>query len=307
MRLDYNILWFEDDKAAFDTKKRRVKTIIETLGFNFPEPRNEVDSANIATIDYDIYDLIIADLNLEGGSKGSNILEFIRDKEIYTEVVFYSSEGESYVRAELAKLGIDGAYCANRTDDDFVEKVEKVIRTTIKKVQDLNNIRGLIMSETSDIDRKMKDVVNSVIDKDFLSLRGELIEFIFRSVESKVNEKKDKFDKYKRNRRIDKVITDSVMFDAFEKIKALQFIFERINIHKLMLYKNNGFSNGYAAVTNKRNLLAHETPRVEDGKKMIGSGTSAFEFNDDFCIDIRKKVKGYGDNLDHLLEQINLD
>ena len=151
MKLEYKILWFEDIEASFNAKKRLVKRVVEGLGFIFPEPRNEVNAENLDTIDFPSYDLIIADFNLANGEKGSDILNTIREKGIYTEVVFYSSQGEDYVRNELRNFQIDGAYCADRANEDFIDKVEKVIHTTVKKVQDLNNMRGLIMAETSDI------------------------------------------------------------------------------------------------------------------------------------------------------------
>lgn len=304
MTLDYKILWFEDNQTSFTTKSRQLKSVVEELGFVFAEPRNEVDGENLETIDFTIYDLIIADLNLAHDVKGSSILDQIRAKDIYTEVVFYSSEGEDYVRAELLKYKIDGAYCAHRDNDEFIEKVSQVILTTIKKVQDLNNMRGLIMSETSDIEKTMKKIIKLSLEKNAFGLRESLKQTIFENVQIKVNSKKSKFDTASSNDNINQIISDNVMFDASEKIKAVQQLIDLIDHEVTYPHKGNQFKGSYSEITRKRNLLGHETPDIIEGKTIIGKDDSAFEFNDYFCKNIRQMVKTHGTDLDQLLNLI---
>jgi hypothetical protein len=304
MNLDYKILWFEDVQSSFNAKKRLVKRVVEDLGFVFAEPRNEINDDNLETIDFQIYDLIIADLNLANGEKGSTILNTIREKGIYTEVVFYSSQGEDYVRNELRNFQIDGAYCADRADDDFIDKVSRVIKTTVKKVQDLNNMRGLIMAETSDIDKTMFEIIKTALDKNAFGIRDNLVKQIFENVNGKVSGKKSDFDTFLGNQNINRVLKDNVMFDASEKIKAVQFIIDSLEHEITAPYKKDGFKTGYSEVTKKRNLLGHETQAPVDGKIIVGTDEHAFEFNDDFCIVIRKKVKKYAEDLNTILSFI---
>jgi hypothetical protein len=304
MNLDYKILWFEDIQSSFNAKKRLVKRVVEDLGFVFPEPRNEINDDNLDTIDFQIYDLIIADLNLANDDKGSTILNTIREKGIYTEVVFYSSEGEDYVRRELSKYQIDGAYCADRDNDDFIDKVSHVIRTTVKKVQDLNNMRGLIMAETSDIDKTMFEIIKAALDKNAFGIRDNLVKQIFENVNGKVSGKKTDFDTFYGNQNINRVLKDTVMFDASEKIKAVQFIIDSVEHKVTAPYKNDGFKTSYTEITKKRNLLGHETQAPVEGKIIVGTGEHAFEFNDEFCITMRKKVKKHGDDLDELFQLV---
>ncbi len=304
MNLEYKILWFEDVQSSFYAKQRLVKRIVEGLGFIFPEPRNEINADNLDNIDFQIYDLIIADLNLANGEKGSAILNSIREKGIYTEVIFYSSQGEDYVRNELTKFQIDGVYCADRADDDFIDKVRNVIFTTIKKVQDLNNMRGLIMAETSDIDNIMLKIINTVIEQNSYGLKDKLITTIFANVKSKVNNKKDDFDKYERNARIDKIVKDTLMFDSSQKILATQFIIDSIDHEITNPNKNNVFSHSYSELKQKRDLLAHVIEVFESGKKKLKSGNNELEFTDEFCIDIRIKVRQHSNKLDKILDLI---
>jgi len=300
MRLDYKILWFEDVESSFNAKKRLVKRVVEKLGFIFPDPQNEVDARNIDLIDFGVYDLIIADLNLANGAKGSSILESIRDKGVYTEVVFYSSEGEDYVRGELAKFQIDGAYCADRANEDFIDKVEKVINTTVKKVQDLNNMRGLIMAETSDLDGIMFNIITGVLEKNNAGIGERLESFIYQNVEKKVNEKKVKYEKY-AGKRIDKIIGDNLMFDASQKILAIQFIIDSIDHEFMVPHRNDAFSKDYTELKQKRDLLAHVVEVYEEGKKKLKSGNRELEFTDEFCVQMRVKIKQHGINLNQIL------
>lgn len=300
MKLEYKILWFEDIEASFNAKKRLVKRVVEGLGFVFPEPRNEVNAENLETIDFPSYDLIIADFNLANGEKGSDILNTIREKGIYTEVVFYSSQGEDYVRNELRNFQIDGVYCADRANEDFIDKVEKVIHTTVKKVQDLNNMRGLIMAETSDIDNTMFAIIATVLEQDSFGIKDKLTNSIFENVKSKVNSKKDDFDKYQKNGRIDKLIKDNLMFDTSQKILAIQFIIDSIDHEITTPHKDNKFSQSYTELKQKRDLLAHVIEVYEEGRMKLKSGNRELEFTDEFCIEIRVRVKQHGNDLDKI-------
>lgn len=213
MRLNYHILWFEDNLTAYNIKKEFVREIISEFGFNYIEPRREVNGRNIDTINFDQYDVIIADMNLANGDTGMSLMTKIRDeKNIFTEVIFYSSDGEEAVRAELAKYRIDGAYCSGRENDDFENKAKEVIRTLIKKVQDLNNMRGLVMAETSDCDKIMTDIISNSLRND--AQRDALSSFIYNYTEQKVKEKYDKQACYHKNNRIDKIIADHLIFDS---------------------------------------------------------------------------------------------
>ncbi|RXK60663.1 response regulator [Lacibacter luteus] len=304
MKLDYNILWFEDIKSSFEAKKLIVKEIVEEFGFNFSEPRNEIDGRNIEAIDYEKYDLLLVDLNL-AGTKGPALIDKIRHNEgVYTEVIFYSSDGEKAVRNVLKEYEIDGAYCAGRENDDFEEKVQKVIKTTIKKVQDINNMRGLIMAETSDIDHTMLSIINTVISTNSFGIKDSLTQKIFENVQSKVSSKKDDFDRFLRNNRIENVIKDNIMFDTSQKILAIQFIIDSIDHEITHPHKGNQFSTSYSELKQKRDLLAHVVEVYEDGIKKLKSGNRELEFTDEFCVDVRVKIKGHSTNLGQILSLV---
>ena len=305
MRIDYNILWFEDVKSSFDAKKQIVKEIVEDFGFSFPEPRNEIDGTNIETIDYDNYDLLIVDLNL-AGTKGPALIDKIRHNEgVYTEVVFYSSDGEKAVRNALKDFEIDGAYCAGRDNDDFEEKVKKVIKTTIKKVQDINNMRGLIMAETSDLDEKMVEIIQIIIETHPPEVHKPLIDKIFADVGSSVNEKKEKYDKWNNNKNIAKLLSDTLMLDASKKLSAVQHIIEVLEGELFVPHKENKFSEAYKTeIGETRNIFAHVTVIVEGGVKKLKSKKKEIVFTDEYCSEVRAALKKYSVILEEIKNRL---
>ncbi len=307
MRLDYNILWFEDIKSSFDTKKKIVQAIVEDLGFAFPEPQLEINGDNIDNIQFDDFDLIIVDLNL-GKEKGSALIDRIRNHDVYTEVVFYSSEGEKAVREELRNFEIDGVYCAGRENDDFEEKVTKVIKTTVKKVQDLNNMRGLIMAETSDIDSKMHEIIQVILQKYPQDIHNPLIDKIFKEVGSSIKEKSEKYTKWEKARNISKLMGDTLMFDASKKLGAVQHIIETIEHDIFHPHREGKFAESYKGeIGETRNVFAHVSVVVEEGVKKLKSKNKEVVFTDQYCKDVRDTLRKYTTLLDQIKSIIEIE
>lgn len=310
MKIDYNILWFEDNRTSFDSKKQLVKEIVEDFGFNFPEPRNEIDGSNIESIDYEIYDLLIIDLNL-AGIKGSILIDKIRhQKDVYTEVVFYSSDGEKAVRNALRDYEVDGVYCTARDSGEFEDKVKKIIKTTIKKVQDVNNIRGLIMAETSDMDEKMLDIIKIVIDKHSSDFHQPLIDKMFIDVASSVKEKNKKYEKYKTDSDIAKLLDEPILFDSSKKLAAIQHVIESFDGDIFLPYKENKFKDAYAnEVAQPRNLFAHVTEVKIDGIKKIKHKSKKQEiiFDDVYCNNVRMALRKYSTILENIKKHLDTD
>lgn len=312
MRIDYRILWFEDNAYSYATKKAFVKNIIEDFGFNFIEPRNEVDGSNIETIPYSMYDLIIADMSLANGSTSIKLMDAIRKKSVFTEVLFYSSKGEKALREELAKYDIDGAYCSGRDNDDFEFKVRGVIRTLIKKTQDLNSLRGLVMAETSELDKKMEDisfyyfVQNQSEESD--SLFGEILKKVEDDYRQNLHKSKscDRQCTHKmRKKSIEEIIT-SLAFDSSRKARTLNKIIERIKFSIEEYGIEKSFYDAYQKeIIKTRNLLAHSQSQFNDvGTEILVSKIDGNEisFNDEKIKEIRQRILLYEKLLDNLYQ-----
>ena len=82
------------------------------------------------------------------------MIETIRKKHVLVEIVFYSQAGNP---KEKFATPPDGVYFTSR--EDAKERITAVIDLTLKKAQDINNIRGLVIAETIDIETKLGDVL----------------------------------------------------------------------------------------------------------------------------------------------------
>ena len=164
MRLEYRALWFEDDASYYQEAKEHIADWLDDQGFRFecthvPDAiENEEQLAALGT-DEDL-DLLLVDLNLDRQT-GDEVIKIARRVCKYTDIVFYSNDGAAKVRERAAAAKADGVYCAGRltlTDDAI-----GVIKASIKKVLDLNHMRGLVMAETAQLDNLVDECLGAFI------------------------------------------------------------------------------------------------------------------------------------------------
>lgn len=331
MNLDYKILWFEDESSSFVAKQRLVKRVVEKLGFNFPAPQNEIDGSNIDKINFESFDLMLADLNLNN-TKGTILLEKIRgEKGVYTEVIFYSSKGESALREELKKHNIDGVYCADRSNDDFIEKVEKVIQTTIKKVQDVNNIRGLVVAETIYLENRIEEILKKFFQSSEIVILSEKKKNLLKGIYDKKIKAHEqtletirKIDFTEISKMIDEdILSVSNCIDALQsilkdEIKAINST-SRGNLKNLEPEADKKLSELKKIkieltlftdeVLHIRNTLAHVQEEISiDGRPYLKSlntrnGTTIY-FDEPKYIEIRSNLKKHRENLEVISQHI---
>lgn len=304
MRIDYRILWFENDNTSFLNKRDFVAALLNENGFNLIEPQHEVDDSNIDNIDYDKFDLIIADMNLDKNIKAMKLLDTIRNKNIYTEVLFYSSLGEKAVREELANHNIDGAYCAGREAVDFEEKVESVIMTLIRKTQDLTNLRGLVMAEVSELDVKMKNIIIKYCDNN-KDKQQNLKEYIVNKIEEKMKNELTPQIKCSKNclhswHNKDIVeFVDEQNFDSYSKARLINRILK--NLKK----QHPDFVNiYYNEIIKNRNYLAHCKSEIKEGNEVLITADGVKTFDDTEFKIIRQNIIKYENLFNSVYEEI---
>ena len=81
----------------------------------------------------------------------TTLIERIRNLDINTEIVFYSTAAVGTLRDEVRERELDGVYCRGR--NQITTEVIPIIDSTIRKVLDLENSRGLVMAELGELDR----------------------------------------------------------------------------------------------------------------------------------------------------------
>ena len=293
MRIEYKILWVEDEKSWYDTTKELFTDTLEDLGFklishkceNIDQVKAEVKKNNLAD-----YDLLLVDYTLKNSDSGDKIIEFIRnikDNPILTDVLFYSSAVEN-VRDSMRSLGLEGVYTADRKEIET--KFDQVVNTTIKKIQEVNTMRGLIMAETSDLDVLMVEIIELILTSEF----SEVIE---EYITEKIKETVDKTISLASNKNTIEKIHDSRIFTTLGKAKA---------INKISNLKHIGIKNYFdqynSEIISTRNLFAHVKEVFKDGERVLISELTGHKelFNGDRCIEIRKNLIKYRDILENI-------
>ncbi|QOP45866.1 hypothetical protein [Sulfurimonas paralvinellae] len=308
MKLEYKILWIEDNPKSIRRDKRQVAEYIEGLGFvcEVQEINNFSDfEKNIGCQNTSEYDLLLIDLDLgnqETKDEGNTIITKIRDEKVYTEIVFYSSQYEELNR-KLNEHFVEGIFTSSR--DELKDKVKKIIDITIKKTQDVNNLRGLIMAEVAELDRIKEQIIkkyNSQADSDF---KKYIKEKVFSKIKEelknlnclvKVEDSECTYDEINLEE-----LQKNFFYDTFKKSRT---------VFKIKKQKCNTIEfiheNYKKEIIDKRNVFAHqeEEPR-EDGINILKYPNGEdLEFTAEHCIQIRKDIRKYKKLLVDIKNQI---
>lgn len=160
MRLDFNVLWVDDQPDHVDAQVKRIAVRMQDHGFKFnPTLCRSLDRVRELIRDdvfTDEVDLILVDWDLGRRVEGQTAIAAIRERIVYKDVVFYSAITEAAKLRQLAFDGqLEGVYCVTR--QDLVEEVIGVFESLVKKVLDLDHTRGIVMGATSDIDQTVLD------------------------------------------------------------------------------------------------------------------------------------------------------
>lgn len=297
MRLKYKILWIENEEDWVDSICDQIQEHLSDLGFEFEKKL----IAKEESVNYDEYDLILMDLNLAEQPNGAELIERIRNLNVFTDIVFYSSIEIDILREKGREKNLEGVYYSGRTpENSFVRKVCQVIDSTIKKVQDLSNLRGLVMAEVSDLDSLMDDIIQKYyVDQ---SLLDEFHRKIPKDKEKNIKKSLDndgidckktcKLNWHQLN--IDKLLK---IIDSSQKVRAINILLERHKKQGTVLYKspnNKGFVDNYNKdIIDVRNNLAHCSSIIENGKEILKTRGGDLTFDTDMIIEIRKKIRVY--------------
>jgi len=303
MKIDYNIIWVDDkiDNKPFKRLIERITSFLSEQFFNVTvivaEDFNEFKERFEQNIDFD---LVITDYNLNG-SKGSEVIDFIRmDKNILTEVFFYS-----------AKADVDSISLANNSRISFFSlddqtlykslqaKLEEVISLTIAKFQHIVAMRGMIMHETSSLDAQMLEIIKKTIkDKkiDFSELSIQIFDALLEFFKGKIKfVQEDCKDKNNFNR----LTKDTFVYSSKYKIDTLSEIITKLDL--------DDFSNDYQEeIISIRNKFAHAILEKEEGREFFKYKEEGITFDEEYCKKIRKDIIKHKSNLDNLSEKLDL-
>lgn len=304
MKIEYSILWLDDKKSDIidDNYADDVVNYISELGF---EP-----IVNIVSNEEEFfknlnasYDLILTDYHLneedEGERNGDMIIEEIRDKNIFTEIMFYSARGNVKDTDKKDRITfVETNRIPGSTHyEKIVEKAKELISLTIKKFQHIVPMRGLIIQEASNLENEMLDIIVKYLAKnDPTNVKNA----IFNSLISFYDEKSTKAHKLKDNDRIDKVLADPLLISSAQRATA---------IHQILIDegRDNFIDDFKNEIIKMRNEFAHAKYIKDEDKGLEYFQTKGGEviFDSELCRTIRVNLIKHRKNMIDLGESID--
>ena len=304
MKLDYNILWLDNDLQEYidNGDVGSISDFLIELGFE-PNIVTVFDEAELDKyLDID-YDLIISDFNLNKENGDVVIYRLREEKKLVTEILFYSAKTnfikDAAVKERLAFMERINIQIGR---DNLLDKIEKVIELTVRKLFELNATRGLITAATSELDveiemlsiailrnhlKKSDDDLNGIVEfyvKDFLSKNPE------RFIEKHKQNGFDSSFKFMEANRKWRIFRDSLK--EFNKSNSTKEVSQFLEFNKTY----------FEDVIKIRNRFAHAKAE-KNGDIVVLKGQvegEDYEFDTTKCIEIRKKL------IDHKREIENL-
>lgn len=227
MNTIFKILWFEDEQTWYKMEKLRVEGILNTH-YLIPEIiRKSGDDFNIDELTGNDFDLILMDFKLANEVTGDTIVAALRESSILTDILFYSSEEDAMLAAIRTKMPpIDGVYLTKRDYTIFTEKVRKVIEKIVKRSEDIVNLRGFVLDNTSDFELRIKEILNLCWQKFDETQKSSLTEVLLQLLDGK---------KARVTKQVEKAKLESSIFEYANNDERLLSISDRLDIFQTVL------------------------------------------------------------------------
>lgn len=227
MRLDFNVLWVDDQPASVAHQIKSIALQMADEGFEF-KPRqcstiDQVEQVVADSVFTDEIDLILVDWDLGNNMHGEDAIERIRQIVQYKDVVFYSGQKTVVeLRKKVYERELEGVYCASR--EGLVDEVVGVFESLIKKVLDLDHTRGIVMGATSDIDYMVNACLTLAHGKLDNVGRAKFIEEAMRRVVDQVTNITKQSDKLKAAPTVEALFNAHMLFTSDNRLRMLMSI-----------------------------------------------------------------------------------
>lgn len=159
MKLEYRILWFEDDHESVQDVIDALRGLLCEQGFELVCDWGVCNAATMTgTVErlqnYNPYDLMVFDYDLGSGLTGEELAQTLRSR-IWTEILYYSANrsAEDLSHGMNARK-VEGVFCAVR--QNLEERIWGLVESQIKRICDLNNMRGIVLDSMSSIDAAIR-------------------------------------------------------------------------------------------------------------------------------------------------------
>ncbi|MDR6397272.1 hypothetical protein [Herbaspirillum seropedicae] len=274
MRLDFKILWIDDQPKHVASFEEGLKRKLRDIGFRLVTTSiASLDQINKEIADHvhnDLIDLVLVDFDLGSGSGGEDALQTIRRHFPFKDIVFYSATDTAKLRQLAYEKKVDGIHFSTRltlTTDAFA-----VINNMLRKVLDLDHMRGIVMSATSDIDFMVEESLSVIYSKLGAEQQQKFLQTIQNQLREKLKKYEGELEKAASKNTLQAALKLKHLFSAADRLDCLiTHLSEGWTAETESMYLDQG-KKYREDVVPRRNKLAHVMLREVDGKLVLKGG-----------------------------------
>jgi hypothetical protein len=231
-------------------------------------------------------DLIVVDYNLGGNQeRGEAFIRKIREHDILTEVIFYSAAGATDLWDAVRVRQLEGVYVTNR--QGVTAKVEKVGYQSLRKVLDLNMMRGIVMAEVGDLDLLIDAIVVAALAALESTQRAEIFSRFGKKSLDQATRRCDEISKFLKTPTAAEMTRLSDSNKRWESLKRVMKVHPRLARQSIGDFPKE--------VLFPRNCLAHGTARPEGASCVFSFAGKEYLYDQPESIRLRKTILEYRD------------
>lgn len=296
MNINFSILWFDDSETYFDSLDiSALEGQIRDWGFRPQIEKVTTPDKFLECVNSSHYDLIVVDYNLEGYPGGQEFIANIRGNSIYTEVIFYTAGSVHDLWKQIHDKELEGVFVSSRGTVE--SKITKVGYQSVRKVLDIENMRGIVMAEVGEIDLIFHEIIEHGLNYLDDDKRTEIFTRFHKKMVGDLKNSLSDMEKFGGNPGLAEML---LLCDT----NKLWENFNRITKHIPEL-KDIVIGNYIEEVVHPRNSLAHgvPTPHADGGIRFVHRGKE-YIFDQQRGVELRKLILVYKSTLHELLEAV---
>lgn len=276
MKIDFSILWVDDNKDFVESLRPQLEKWMRDHGFELKIHWYPGEAGVYADLKKSEIELIILDYKLKGGKKGDAIISEIREKEFFEDIVFYTTDASP---TEIFDVPPDGVFFVAR--GDAKDRIKDLISLKIRRAGDLATLRGWIVADSIELEAIMGRVLSRCF-KDMQTLFRDRV-----LIEEGI------FDFGKKHRVLNGILKDYIA--TLSRVEPTTETYPKLQACKRIL---DTFPKEIIEV---RNALAHQMAEfAEAGQKKIRTKNKEAKeivITPEECVAMRKNVRRHLNNL----------
>ena len=285
MRLTFSVLWFDDNEDYFDSLNLEpLENEIASWGFEpsiikviTPEEFNSYSP-------FQIFDLIVVDQNLENYDDGQEFIANLRGNAIYTEVIFYTAGTASDLWDAIREKQLEGVFVSSK--NGILDKIITVGRQSIRKVLDLENMRGIVMAEVGELDHLLDEIITLAMNGLSIEQQNSIFQKFCRAAEKQHQDSLEQLSQFVANPEVGQMLIWCDSENRWRNLNRLRKTHDKLRNKELGDYSLD--------VLTPRNFLAHGQPEFqEDGSYLFHYQGREFRFDEEVSSQLRKTILSY--------------